>query len=182
MFGKMKGNRRRRDILIWVGVAYYLGALIGISALIAPVASAQEPTRTLRPVTQSDVNAAAQNLYCPVCENLPLAVCYTDACEEWKQQVKQMLEQGYSIEEIQAYFVQRFGQKTVGTPTTPTATLLTIVLPLGLIALIGVGIAVTLVRWRSNVGTTPSGDALPDTKADNDPYRERLEADLKDNA
>jgi cytochrome c-type biogenesis protein CcmH len=177
---KMKGNRRRRTILLWLGIAYYVCAIIVMGALVAPVASAQEPTRTLRPVTQTDVNQAAQNLYCPVCENLPLAVCYTDACEEWKQQVKQMLEQGYSVEEIEAYFVQRFGQKTVGTPTTPAATLLTIVLPFGLIALIGVGIAVTLIRWRSS--------RMPDTEPDieaapaSDPYRERLEADLKDKA
>ena len=90
------------------------------------------------------------------------------------------LAEAESVEEIEAYFVQRFGQKTVGTPTTPAATLLTIVLPFGLIALIGVGIAVTLIRWRSSQmhDTEPSIEAAPAS----DPYRERLEADLKDKA
>lgn len=179
----MQGNRRRRDIFMVVGIAYYVSALLLMGVLIAPVASAQEPTRTPRPVTQTDVNAAAQNLYCPVCENLPLAVCYTDACEEWKQQVKQMLEQGYSVEEIETYFVQRFGQKTVGTPTTPIGTLLTIVLPAALIGLMGIAIVVTLVRWRSSrtlAEPEPNLETPPPT-ATTDPYRERLEADLKDN-
>jgi cytochrome c-type biogenesis protein CcmH/NrfF len=83
-----------------------------------------------------------------VCENLPLAVCYTAACEDWKTQVRDLLARGYTVEEIEAYFVARFGQKTVGTPTTPVAQWLTVGLPAALIGLIGVVIAVNLWQWR----------------------------------
>ena len=34
------------------------------------------------PVTDDEVNALAQELYCPVCENVPLDVCPTRACAQ----------------------------------------------------------------------------------------------------
>jgi cytochrome c-type biogenesis protein CcmH len=169
-------------------VAALGSAILWLTALQAPPATAQEPTRTLqatlqatlRPVTQTDVNAASQNLYCPVCENLPLAVCFTDACEDWKQEVRDLLAQGYTIQQIEAYFIERFGQKTVGTPSTPQATFLTIVLPAALIGLIGVVIGVNLLRWRSQQRMTHAAEVDDDpSDPDADAYRARVEAALK---
>ncbi|NQS91637.1 MAG: hypothetical protein HQ574_04445, partial [Chloroflexi bacterium] len=34
--------------------------------------------------TDDDVNAIAKQLYCPVCENIPLDACGTAACEQWR--------------------------------------------------------------------------------------------------
>jgi cytochrome c-type biogenesis protein CcmH len=153
--------------------------------LLAVVASplivrAQGGTPTPRPVSDNEVNRVSRNLYCPVCQNVPLEVCETEACARWREQVRDLLSQGYSEEQVRQYFVERFGASTVGAPTDPVSQLLTIGLPFALIGLIGVFIAFNLVRWRQSHsservepqsvagGDAPSGD-----------YRARLEAEIR---
>ena len=35
--------------------------------------------------SDDEVNAIAEQLYCPVCENVPLDVCGTQACADWRE-------------------------------------------------------------------------------------------------
>jgi cytochrome c-type biogenesis protein CcmH len=158
--------------------------------LAASVILAQGPaTPTLRPVTDNEVNRIAKNLYCPVCQNVPLEVCDTAACERWRAQIRDLLAQGKTEPEIREYFIQQFGRVTVGTPTDAVSHALTVVLPFTLIALIGIVIAVSLVRWRmrNHMATAQTTDTdgtergaggminiLPDD------YRARLEAELRE--
>jgi cytochrome c-type biogenesis protein CcmH len=134
-----------------------------------------------REVTANDVNRVSRGLYCPVCQNVPLEVCETTACERWREQVRELLQQGYTDEQIRQYFVQNFGSKTVGTPTDMTSQILTIALPLGLIAAIGAGIAITLIGWRRiKLNAPQSESAPPETTTDApDDYRARLEEELR---
>lgn len=157
--------------------------------LAASVAYAQDPaTPTLRPVTDNEVNRIAKNLYCPVCLNVPLEVCDTLACERWREQIRDLLAQGKTEQEIRQYFIERFGRVTVGTPTDSLSQALTVVLPFMLIGLIGVVIAVSLLRWRLR-GQTASGTGVTDgteigtggmINTPPDDYRERLEAELRE--
>ncbi|MFN3309334.1 MAG: hypothetical protein ACK44E_09010, partial [Anaerolineales bacterium] len=39
-------------------------------------------TRDPNSISDDEVNAIAKYLYCPVCENVPLDVCGTQACEQ----------------------------------------------------------------------------------------------------
>lgn len=174
---------------------YRVGILALISAFIALAASvslAQGPaTPTLRPVTDNEVNRIAKNLYCPVCQNVPLEVCDTLACERWREQIRDLLAQGKTEEEIRQYFIQQFGRVTVGTPTDTLSQMLTVVLPFTLIGLIGVVIAISLVRWRMRsqtvTGETSSTDGTDGTEIGTggmidtppDDYRARLEAELR---
>lgn len=173
----------KRWITLAIVVLLLLIKVMSSTTLITFAQGDPTPVPTLRPVTEAEVNAAAKNLYCPVCENLPLAVCYTDACLDWKQQVRDLLAQGYTQEQIEAYFAARFGPKTVGTPITLQAQLLTIVLPLALIGLIGVVVVVNLLQWRSRrkqdqETTSDFAEADGSIPIDDD-YRARLEAELK---
>ncbi len=132
-------------------------------------------------VTDDDVNAIAQRMYCPVCENIPLDVCPTAACAEWRGEIRSQLEAGRTEEQIVADFVERFGERVIGTPQDPSLRALSLVTPwlVGIVAL-GVGIF-TLYRWRTQaVRTTvlvaaPAGTAL----LSDDEYRARLEQDLR---
>jgi cytochrome c-type biogenesis protein CcmH len=150
-----------------------------------PVAAyAQGGTSTPRPVSDDEVNRVAKNLYCPVCQNVPLEVCETAACARWREQVRDLLSQGYTEEQVRQYFIERFGAKTVGTPTDTASRLLTIALPFALIGLIGVVIAFNLVRWRrshSGGNVEPEG-ASPGNGGESAPpddYRARLEAEIR---
>ena len=52
----------------------------------ASPAKAQEPTPSA-----NEVNAVAKQLYCPVCENVPLDVCPTQACAQWRATIREKL-------------------------------------------------------------------------------------------
>ena len=99
-------------------------------ASVAP-ALAQEsidPT-PVPPVIDDQVNAIAKQLYCPVCENIPLDVCGTQACADWRDEIRVMLEQGKSEAEIKAYFADRYGQRVLATPEARGLNVLVWVLP-----------------------------------------------------
>jgi cytochrome c-type biogenesis protein CcmH len=69
-------------------------------------------------VTPSDdqVNQIAQQLYCPVCENVPLDECMTEACQQWRTLIRQRLAEGWTDQEIIDYFVTQYGDKVLGEP------------------------------------------------------------------
>lgn len=135
-------------------------------------------------VTDDEVNAIAKRMYCPVCENIPLDVCPTAACAQWRGEIRTQLEAGRTPEQIIDDFVQRFGERVIGTPQDPTLRALSLATPwvIGILA-IGVGVY-TLLRWRSSrlagsqatlsAATTPGAALLSD-----DEYRARLERDLQ---
>jgi cytochrome c-type biogenesis protein CcmH len=85
-------------------------ALLVISFALVTVVSAQE----VDPGTISDdeVNAIAKQLYCPVCENIPLDVCGTQACAQWRELIRGKLAAGWGEDEIKEYFVLQYGGKT----------------------------------------------------------------------
>ncbi len=148
------------------------------SALLYSAALAQDATPST-PVTADDINAVAKEMYCPVCENIPLDVCPTDACQQWREEIGVQLEAGKTPAEIKSSFVARYGDRVVGTPEDPTLRALSLVIP-PVIAVIALLVAAwVVVRWRRNrrmTGqlVTPAGtSAIAD-----DDYRARLEQDL----
>jgi cytochrome c-type biogenesis protein CcmH len=155
-----------------------IGVLLFSAALINTV-SADGPGT----VSADDVNNVAKKLYCPVCENIPLDTCGTAACAQWRDEIRIQLEQGRTPDEVISDFINRFGDRVVGTPYDPTLRGLSLITPWVLSAL---ALAVTgfmFYRWRRNQGqanddleaqlATANG---PNLSADE--YRARLERDL----
>jgi cytochrome c-type biogenesis protein CcmH len=149
-----------------------------------PAHAQEQPATTpeaIQAVTADDVNAIAHKMYCPVCENIPLDVCPTDACAQWRAEIKSELEAGQTETQIIDTFVARYGDRVVGTPQDPTLRALSLVTP-WLIGIIVVAVAgVLLVRWwrRRTTATqfTPSVNGTAITT--DDEYRARLERDLQ---
>lgn len=166
----------------WKNVAGILPIARFVLALmlifVMQVAAAQE-NPPVSPVTADDVNAVARDMYCPVCENIPLDVCPTAACQQWREEIRAQLASGQTPEQIKTSFVARYGDRVVGTPEDPTLRALSLVTPwlVGVIALFIA--AVIIVRWRRNrvvpAAATPIG--TPASMTDDD-YRARLEQDL----
>ena len=84
-----------------------------ISMLIAGTAAAQDETPL---PSDDDVNAIAREMYCPVCENVPLDVCDTKACEDWRELIREKLGQGWSSRQIKDYFVLQYGDRVLAEP------------------------------------------------------------------
>ena len=66
--------------------------------------------------TDDDVNAVAKQLYCPVCENIPLDACGTTACEQWRGIIRDKLSEGWTEDQIKTYFVDQYGDRVLAEP------------------------------------------------------------------
>ncbi len=129
-------------------------------------------------ISDNAVNAVAEKMYCPVCENIPLDECQTRACIEWKEEIRLQLAEGKDEAAVIDSFVRRFGDQVVGIPQDPVLRGLTVVTPtLALFLAIALG-AYTFSRFGAHRRLSISDEAdLSATVAD-EVYRQRLEEDL----
>lgn len=135
---------------------------------------AQEPG----PSAPSDdqVNAIAKGLYCPVCENIPLDVCGTQACAQWRELIREKLGQGWSEAQIKQYFVDQYGDRVLATPPARGLNWLVYIIP-PLVILAGV-----YILFRSFQSLRQPAPAEADQEiqpAQTDEYALRLEEELK---
>ena len=136
------------------------------------LARAQGPTPT-----DDDVNRVAKQLYCPVCESTPLAVCPTEACRQWRDLIRSMLAEGKSEAEIKQYFVTQYGDRVLAEPPNRLASYLVpaVAILLGVLLL-----ARGFQTWLKPSVAVDAGpeDVTPDNPSA-DPYVARLEEELK---
>ncbi len=152
-------------------VLFGVFTLLVILLALAPTALAQDTG-----VTDDQVNSIAKRMYCPVCENIPLDACGTAACADWRSEIRLMLEDGYTEEQIRADFVERFGDRVVGTPQNPALRAMSLVTPWLLAAGAVVVAVMTLRGWRHGDDAVVAPSPANETAID---YRELLERDLK---
>ncbi len=157
--------------------------------LMAAMMVLVQPAFAQGPVTDDDVNRVARQLYCPVCENIPLDVCGTQACAQWRDEIRLQLQAGKSEQAVIADFVARYGDRVVGTPQDPTLRGLSLVTP-WLLSAVALSVALGIfVRWRtSQARSIQTGIPVPaaSTSARSseltprrlEEYRARLEQDL----
>lgn len=146
------------------------------SLLLTGVVLAQQPTPS-----DDEVNAIAKQLYCPVCENIPLDVCPTTACAQWRELIRQKLADGWSEQAIKDYFVQQYGDRVLGTPPAKGINwLVYLVPPIAILA--GVYVLYHAYRtWKHpiKVVETPSENPPPKQDAAQDEYIRRLEDQVR---
>jgi cytochrome c-type biogenesis protein CcmH len=161
---KIENQKSRIELLVFF-------ALVTIPLLVAAPASAQSPN------IDDEVNRIAKTLYCPVCPNTPLDICNTQACVDWRNDIKRMLQEGKNEQQIRDYFVARFGSQVLGAPPAEGFNWLAYILPaIGIV--LGAVIAWLSVRaWlvRRAPGTAPV-DAPEIPKE----YAERIEKELRE--
>lgn len=86
--------------------------LVG-AMFFARTALAQDSTPS-----DDEVNQIAKKLFCPVCENVPLDVCPTQACSQWRATIKEKLTAGWTEQQILDYFVAQYGERVLAQPST----------------------------------------------------------------
>lgn len=94
--------------------------LLVIFAVVGALLIVQNPVYAQGEVpgapTDDEVNAVAKQLYCPVCENIPLDVCPTQACAEWRELIRLKLSEGWGEAQIKEYFVEQYGARVLASP------------------------------------------------------------------
>jgi cytochrome c-type biogenesis protein CcmH len=125
--------------------------------------------------TDDDVNAIAKQLYCPVCENIPLDVCPTEACSQWRETIREKLAAGWGEEQIKGYFAEQYGVRVLASPPAEGLNLLIYILPVVSFTIAAYLLFRAFYGWRKVEATAESDAPIkPD-----DPYIARLEEELR---
>ncbi len=99
-------------------------------------------------ISDDQVNAVAKQLYCPVCENIPLDVCPTQACAEWREMIREKLAEGWNEIQVKNYFVNQYGDRVLGAPPARGLNWLVYIIPPLAIILGGIFLFRSMRLWQ----------------------------------
>ena len=141
-----------------------LGALLGLLAIVSVLA--------LRPGTPPTAveraDALAAELRCPDCQGLAVADSPTGSAQEIRRQIRELVADGATDEEVRAYFVARYGEWILLAPSAPIVWLI----PFAVVLAAAAGLVIWLVRRRP-AGTPAAG---PVTDAERRRLHDEVEA------
>mgnify|MGYP001279648435 CR=1 FL=1 len=136
-------------------------------------AAAQQPA----PNVDDQVLRIAKDLYCPVCTGVPLDVCDTQACVQWRALIREKLLAGENEAQIRAYFIAQYGERVLGAPPPEGFNLSAYLLPFGALLLGAALVFFTARGWLKHAQSAENGAApAPRVSAE---YAERIARELK---
>jgi cytochrome c-type biogenesis protein CcmH len=150
--------------------------IIGLLAGFSQTVVAQDPQPT---PSDNEVNRVAKQLFCPVCENIPLDVCPTQACSEWRELIREKLAEGWTDEQIRQYFAAQYGDRVLAEPPRQGLNWLVYLLP-PVFFVIG-----AIILWRVLLSMRAPKTQAAEVKSpqqqpnQDDPYLARFEEELK---
>lgn len=147
-----------------IKILVLLGFLLSITLFVNVKAQTTTPS-------DDEVNQIAKQLFCPVCENVPLDECPTAACDQWRELIRQRLSEGWSEQEIKDYFVAQYGDRVLGEPPRQGLNWLLYVLP-PLIILVGVLLVIRKLKQPANRSSLEEFETI-------DPYLQQVKKDLR---
>lgn len=162
---------KRHHWLLIIGLVVLALILFGV-LLVVTAPSAIAPTRPAASNLDDQTMRVASSLYCPVCPGVPLDVCETQACQQWRALIREKLAAGQTADQIQQYFIAEYGERVLGAPTPQGFNLAIYIAPIGAV-LIGFALLFVAARhWMAKTSSpvpTPAGE-----------YRERIERELRE--
>lgn len=125
------------------------------------------------PVPSDDeVNRVASQLYCPICENVSLDICPIEACQRWRDLIREQLAEGWTEDDIKAYFVAQYGDRVLGEPPRRGLNWILYAAPPIVILL---GFALFVIRIKR-----PAQQPLQGEMKTEDPFLKQVEQDLSE--
>jgi cytochrome c-type biogenesis protein CcmH len=161
MVAMLDKNFFNRHFPLWI-----VGWTVLFSVMTAGIVFAQVPMPS-----DDEVNQVASQLFCPICDNMPLDVCPIEACQQWRELIRDLLAEGWSEGEIKAYFVAQYGDRVLG---EPPRTGLNWVLYLVPPAVILVGFVLLFAKMKRQPPRP-----TPQQIEHKDPFLEQVERDLR---
>jgi cytochrome c-type biogenesis protein CcmH len=165
---------------------FYTSVLLLILAVVIPVIAQDSggsgnDNGVKRVVTDDDVNKIARLVYCPVCESTPLDVCQTQACADWRQIIREKLENGESEQQIFDYFSNLYGPRVLAEPPRQGFSLLIWLVPLIMVPL---GILFFSYYMRNLRSSAEGGEPVVSTAVPqpniSDDYLSKIEKELQE--
>jgi len=156
-----RGKKRR----VLIGA---LGVLLAVSFTV--LAIPQNTEETAREIERS--------LIAPCCWSQPVAQHYSEAADQIRKEVRELLAAGKSKQEILDYYVSRYGERILASPRPRGFNLLAYVLP-AVFLFSGTGVVVLYLRKQ----TMRSADQSLSTRAEpllDERYASRVERELRE--
>jgi cytochrome c-type biogenesis protein CcmH len=151
--------------------------LIGLIFTILPIGAVSAQEISPPGPTDDQINAIAKQLYCPVCENIPLDVCPTQACAQWRALIGEKLALGWTEDEIKTYFAAQYGDRVLAAPPPRGLNWLAYVIPPLAIILGGFILYRALRAWRQP--PSPVVSQSPPEEGLDDDYLAKVEEELR---
>ena len=150
-------------------LVYLCFSLSAWLALSTPAAHAGEAAPAADdPVLEARMLRITGELRCLVCQNQTIADSHADLAVDLRRQVREMLSQGQTDQQVVDYMTARYGDFVLYRPPFKSTTALLWIGP-GLMAVLGLLALVLILRHRSRLPDDrfePDGDAQADPNAD----------------
>ncbi|MFL5818948.1 MAG: cytochrome c-type biogenesis protein CcmH [Conexibacter sp.] len=145
-----------------------LATLVALLGVIAPPVSAAEPQTTLP--------AMEQQVMCVVCRT-PLAVANGPQADAERRQIRKLIAEGKSEQQIKDVLVAQYGVRVLALPRDDGFNLAVYLVPIAAVALALALLAIALPRWRrhARVRAAAPAAAVPALSAED---AQRLDEDL----
>ena len=115
-------------------------ALLAVAALVAaPAAGAATP--------RASFNDLEDEVMCDVC-NVPLNIAEAPRAEQQRREIRQLIGEGLTKEQIKTELVRRYGPAILATPEDHGFSLAAYLVPIGVVLALIAGLALMLPRWR----------------------------------
>jgi cytochrome c-type biogenesis protein CcmH len=114
--------------------------LLAVLTLVAvPAASAAAP--------RTDFNDIEDEVMCDVC-GVPLNIANSPRADQQRQEIRQLIAQGRTKQQIKDTLVARYGPSILATPPDHGFALATYLIPIAVVLALLAGLAVLIPRWR----------------------------------
>jgi cytochrome c-type biogenesis protein CcmH len=156
-------------------IAFFRVALVGVSlSLVGLSAGTSLAAPSFQEVEESLTCQCGCGLTVHSCNHLQCG-----SALPLRAELREQITAGKDKPAILAHFIERYGEKILSSPTTSGFNLTAWVTPFVLLALGGVFVVITIVRWTRH-RPAPAGAAQPAAAAPPDAYQQILERELKD--
>ena len=140
-----------------IALALAAGLALGVLAAQPAATRSAAPAPAKVAVSEEAVHDVAAQLRCVVCQSLSVADSPSEIAHEMKDIIRERLAAGETPEQVQAYFVEKYGTWILLAPPRQGFNLLVWVVPSAGIGLGLVLVFVVLRRWSRRPAALPPG-------------------------
>lgn len=133
-------------------VRKFFVALVVVSIWAVSATAGEAPSVAEDPALEARVMKLSEELRCLVCQNQSLADSHAELAQDLKNQVREMLKQGMTDQQVVSFLVQRYGDFVLYRPPLKSTTWL---LWIGPFLLLIAGLAVFIVKLRRRPPPAP---------------------------
>jgi cytochrome c-type biogenesis protein CcmH len=117
------------------------------------------PMMTADSALEARTSSVASQLRCPVCQGLSIQDSPSELARSMRSLVREQLAEGRSTDEVKAYFVSKYGEWILLSPSARGFNLVAYAVPLLIVLGGGAVIAVAVRRWTGGGSHEADGSA-----------------------